>query len=253
MSGHEERGSIPVFGGLAGRLEAVKELLGANFLAPVDGERRVRRAYHVIVEVIPDLVGLLGRELAGVVERPDQADLLGAPPPEPHLVLDVLVLDETLQDNEEGGGPAPVVIHPRTCLHTIQMGSQKDDVVGVSRLGLGDDVPGLTLLEDGVDEQRHSYLVAIREAFLPLGADLERDHGSGDDIEPVLRTQSGATVLGSGIFVVQDGGEGAVGSSELQLVGECTAPALDERNLVRRIDALPGLLCARGAYISDAC
>src|SRR5690606_21462505 len=137
-------------------------------------------------------------------ERPDQARLLSPPPAEPHLVRETWVLGEAPQDLQQRRSTATVIVDPRSGLHAIEMRAQEDDVVRVSLLGLGEHVPRLALLEDGVDKQRDLELLAVGDAGLPPLSHLPRDHGGWDDVEPVLGAKGGALVGGARLMVIED-------------------------------------------------
>ena len=198
--------------GLAGarRQEVVVQLgrpeLVARVVALVDGERREWRPDHVVVEVEPDAVGVGGRQARRVEERADQAALLGPPPREAHLVREAGVLRERRRDLQQRRRPGPVVVDAGAGLHRVQVRAQHHHVVGVALAGLGEDVPGLAVLEDGVDGEVHlELLVARREALLPPLSHLFPDGAHGHQEADVLGAER--RLRGRALhLVVQDDG-----------------------------------------------
>jgi hypothetical protein len=157
-------GAAVELGGLRGQALALKVLLEEGLclggsrgaaqvkggpIAVVDGELVVGRGDHVEVEVQADLVEVLGAGLVDVVFGAQQAKLLGGPPGETDGVGD-LVLGELKGDLENTDSAGPVVVDARSCLDRVGMGTHEDDVIGVARLGLGDNVH----TEDLPDQQQ---------------------------------------------------------------------------------------------------
>lgn len=221
----------------------------AGVVTAVDGEHGVDGTNHIVVEVEADLVGILLGQSASVVEGADEADLLSAPPDEADLVLEALVLLEGADDLEDGAGARAVIVDTRAGGDRVQVSTEDDDVVGVALLGLGNDVPGLTLLIDGVDEQLDRESLTSAEAGLPGLTDLKRDGANGGNEANVLEAESGASDGVTGLVVVEDDANGTLGSSKLQLLRDGTSTSLDEGELARSINALP--LVSEAARTAD--
>jgi hypothetical protein len=98
------------------------------------------------------------------------------------------------------------------------VGAEDDDVVGIAFLCLGDDVPRLARLEDGVDEEGGLQLLAGCKTGFPGRADLEGDDAGGDELSDIRSTKGGRAVGRAGRLVVEDDAEGTVGLGELELV-----------------------------------
>ncbi len=90
----------------------------------------VRRADHVEVQVQGDVLDFLFGQVVDVGGGSDQAELLGAPPCEPHRVgrLDLGHLDGNLQD---GAAARSVVLDPGSGLDRVQVSAGHHDVAVV--------------------------------------------------------------------------------------------------------------------------
>jgi len=159
---------------------------------------------HVVVEVELDLVRLLGGQVLSVVVRADQTGLLSSPPSEADLVGEAIVLLDGAHDLEEGSGSTAVVVDSRTVEHTVEMGTEHDDVVGVALLGLGDDVPRLALIGDGVDDQVGREGLSSTEAGNPTLGNLQRNNTDWHELTNVLGAEGGGGNVSSGSLVVED-------------------------------------------------
>ncbi|TKW49500.1 hypothetical protein CTA1_1340 [Colletotrichum tanaceti] len=242
-------------GGLALGGDVVVEGLGAEpvarVVAEVDVVDRVDGADHVVVPVEADGVGLGLGQVGGVVEGADEAALLGAPPDEADLVLEAAVLLEGAGDLEQGRGAAAVVVDAGAGLDAVEVGAQHDDVVRVALLGLGDDVPRLALVPDGVDEEVHLERLAGGQARPPGGGVLEGHEAHGHQQAQVLGAQGGRANVAAGGLVVQDDADGAGRLGQLELVGDGADAALDEGELAGGVDALPLVGEAAGTYHTE--
>ncbi|TKW49854.1 hypothetical protein CTA1_11184 [Colletotrichum tanaceti] len=236
---------------LAVGLEVVGQQLGPDAAVVVRRELvdGVGRRDHVVVEVVLDLVGLLRAEVLGVVVRAHQAGLFGRPPREADLVGEPAVLLDGSHQLQQAGGAGAVVVDAGTLEHAVEMGPEHDDLVRVALLGLGNDVPRLALLKDGVDDERHGDLVALGEGGAPGLARLERDDAQGHEEANVLGAERGLDDVVAGDLVVQDHAEGAGGLCVLDLVGDGADAALDEGELSGGVDALERRGQAPGAVL----
>lgn len=211
-------------------------------LTLVDGKHREWRAYHVVVEVVLDLVDLLDGQVPRVVQTADQTALLGSPPREADLVLEASVLPHAVDDGQQARRPTPVVIDTRSSLHTIKVRTKNNHAVRVALRSLAKHIPRLARLKDRVHEQRGADLLPSSQARLPRLRGLERDQSRGDEQPDVVGRQRGRGEVCPRLRLVDERPDGAGRLGELELVRDGAHPALDEGDLARGVDALP-LVC----------
>ena len=222
--------------------EVVEEELATGLVGVgvgVDGVGGSDGADHVVVVVELDGVGLSLGELSAVVVGADEAALLGTPPGEADLVLEALVLLDGASQLEQSGAATAVIVDAGTLLNTVEVSTQDDDAVGVTLLGLGDDVPGLAVLGDGVNDEGDLEALASSDGLVPLVALLVGDDTDGGDQAVVLGAQGGGPDAVAGHVVDEDGTEGAEVLGEPELVGDGAGTTLDQGDLAGRVDALP--------------
>lgn len=205
----------------------------------VDGKYRERRAYHVVVEVVLDLVDLLSWQVPRVVQTADQAALLGSPPREADLVLESGVLPHAVDNAQQARSPTAVVIDAGSSLHTIKMRTKDNHTIGVTLRGLAKHIPRLARLKDRVHKQRGADLFPSSQPRLPRLRGLERDQPGGHQRADVLGPQRGRREVGPRLRLVHERPDGARRLGEPELVGDGAHPALDEGHLAGGVDALP--------------
>lgn len=153
--------------------------------------------------------------------------LLGAPEAEAELQTGVVLLcaGEELEDH---GGTGAVVIDTRAGLDTVQMGAHDDDGIGVAALGLGDNVPGLAVLNGLLLLEEDVDLLASLETGLP-GQSVGAEDEAGRAVGNRVRGREGASGgLGLNVVVDNNGrGTGSDGSLDTASEGGLVrAPAL---------------------------
>ena len=172
-------------------------------------------------------------EVVDVVGRPEQAELLGTPPGEPHLVaqllLELLHLDRGL---EQRGAARAVVVDARTALHAVEVRSGHHHVVGATAPGLGDDVPGTAGSSKDVEVERG------------LGGQGRHERGSVGLRDAGGRGEVGRRLAEGSVerpvnVVVDDRRRCARRLGEGGLVGERAGAAADQRDLAGGVDAVP--------------
>lgn len=126
-----------------------------------------------------------------ISQKKRKDSLFSTPPGESDLVLEALVLLERLGQDKESSGSATIVVDTSTGLDTVEMGTEEDDVVGVTLLGLGDDVPALPLLGNRVNKQVDIEGLASTETLLPVAAILEGNDTNGDQLANVIGAEGG--------------------------------------------------------------
>lgn len=239
--------------GLALSRDVVVDRLGAELVtlvvAKVDVVDGVDGADHIIVPVETDGIGLGFGKLGSVVERSDEAGLLGTPPDEANLVLEAAVLLEGSSNLEKSSGTAAVIVDTGSGLDRVQVSTKNNHVVRVTLLGFRDDVPGLALIPDGINEKVDLEGLASSQTRLPGGGILEGDETYGHQQAQVLSAEgSRANVLARGL-VVQNNTNGARGLSELELIRNGADTTLHESKLASGINASPLISEAARAYV----
>lgn len=235
--------------------EVVVEDVATNLVGvgvSIDGVGGVDGTNHVVVEVELDGISLSLGEGSTIVVGATETALLSTPPGETDLVLEALVLLDGASKLEEGSAAAAVVVDTGTLLDTVQVGTEDDDAVWVTLLGLGDDVPGLAVLGDGIDDEGDAEALASDDGSVPLVALLVGDDTDRGDGAVVISAEGGSTDAVAGHVVDEDSAHGTEVLGEAQLVGNGAGTTLDEGDLAGHVDALPLIgEAARAAHVVD--
>jgi hypothetical protein len=264
--------NLPVFRRVPLLSEIVEEEVATGLVSVrvgIHAVERVGRANHVVVEVEPDLVLLLLRQLRDIVDGSDEAALLGTPPCQTDLVLDALVFLDGLGEREESSGAAAIIVdtckglvtnsrqreavsRTWTLLHRVKVSAEHDHVVRVALLGLRNDIPALALLGNGIDDEIHLDSLASIDEPLPLRSFLQRDNSHRGEGAVVLGAESGRGDGRTGNVVDQHDTQGALLLGDPELVGDGADAPLDESNLAINIHALPLVFdAARPVHVVD--
>lgn len=165
-----------------------------------------------------------------------ETELLGAPPRETNLVVDLVGLAELDRGLEDRSRAGTVVVDARAVVHAVEVGAHHDDVVGVTGLGLGGDVEGLAGLHRLVEDELHRHWAVGHLGEQGLARRL-RDAGrrSGRRVD----STEGA-VEGAGGVVVDDDGGGADLVGHLCLLREGAGATADERDLAGEVGPTVG-------------
>lgn len=194
---------------------------------------------HVEVEIQQQVLRIRRVRNARRVElRPHEPVLLGAPPGEAHLVLDLELL-QRLEDFKNERGARAVVVDTRAGLDGVEMRAEHDDVLRVAVERLGEDVlgglllDGLGLLEESRDGLASEQAVAQRPTVVLV------DEAGGDEGVRVGRGERAARHLGRHVVVDDDvAGAGRRGGADAprQRAAGGTGAALDEDDLACDIE-----------------
>ena len=190
----------------------------------VDLVRKVGAGEHVVVHEEADFLVLLLGQVLDVEVGPEQALLLAGPPGKAHAVVDAEV-GELGGNLEQGQAAGAVVVDTGAFGDRVAVAAEHDAVVGVTLLGLGDDVVGDDSLDNGVNIGRRVNLLAGLELG-DVGRRLGARKTEGGDVVRGGRAESAGD--GVVLVVVDHGGDGACLAGILGLGAEGAGAAADE-------------------------
>ena len=177
--------------------------------------------------------------------------LLSAPPSKSDLVLVALVLLKRFHEGQKECTSRSIVVDTGSSRDRVKVSADHNNRVGVTLLGLADNVPGITILSDRVNQNGDGELLTSSKSLDVVSSYFVLDRSDGDNLSNVLSTESGESNVARDL-VVQDDTNCAMCSGELQLISNCANTALDESNFASGIDALPLISkAARATRIVD--
>ncbi|KAI6766903.1 hypothetical protein HG531_011263 [Fusarium graminearum] len=115
--------------------------------------------------------------------------LFGTPPSEADLVLITSVLGERLGNLENTSCSTTIVVDTWAFLDTVKMSTHHDNILRVTLLCLGDNVPGLSSLIERVHQQSDLERLATLNALPPSISDLLRNNANRDNELQVLSAE----------------------------------------------------------------